>query len=136
MHGLGKAIYTTRTRKNRARAPLVELKAFDYNFQTWIDLPDDQAVLEPGEELSMTCVFDSRGRSNTTHWGFSTQVRGLRWVRGVRGAQLRVLQGTMHFYSCGHCRELHFAAAEMRAIVFDSRGRSNTTHWGFFTQVT
>jgi hypothetical protein len=78
MHGLGKAIYTTRTRKNRARAPLVELKAFDYNFQTWIDLPDDQAVLEPGEELSMTCVFDSRGRSNTTHWGFSTQVRGVR----------------------------------------------------------
>lgn len=79
MHGLGKSIYTTRTRRNAARAPLATLSHFDYNFQTWIDLPDDQAVLEPGEELSMTCVFDSTGRKNTTHWGFSTQEEMCFW---------------------------------------------------------
>eukprot|EP00882_Tetradesmus_deserticola_P004011 GHRQ01004238.1.p1 GENE.GHRQ01004238.1~~GHRQ01004238.1.p1 ORF type:complete len:666 (+),score=115.43 GHRQ01004238.1:226-2223(+) len=79
MHGLGKAIYTTRTRRNIARAPLATLSHFDYNFQTWIDLPDDQSVLEPGEELSMTCVFDSSDRTSETHWGFSTQEEMCFW---------------------------------------------------------
>jgi hypothetical protein len=52
--------------------PIAYVRGFDYDFQTWIDMPDKLRKLKRGDELSMTCVFDSRARSNTTRFGFAT----------------------------------------------------------------
>jgi hypothetical protein len=67
--------------------PLAYVRGFDYNFQTWIDMPDKQRILKKGDELSMTCVFDSRGRTNTTRWGYATsdEMCFWWWVAPERG---------------------------------------------------
>ncbi|KAI8468451.1 MAG: PHM/PNGase F domain-containing protein [Monoraphidium minutum] len=79
MHGLGKAVTTQwlrgdeKTQRTAELEPMATVKGFDYAFQTWVDTPDQWKTIKPGDELSMTCTFDSTGRNTTSHWGFSTQ---------------------------------------------------------------
>lgn len=43
------------------------------------DIPDSEKMLLPGDELSMQCVMDSRGRTKRTTFGLSTQEEMCFW---------------------------------------------------------
>ncbi|KAI8468449.1 MAG: PHM/PNGase F domain-containing protein [Monoraphidium minutum] len=79
MHGMGKAVTTQwlrgneKTQRTAEIEPMVTVKGFDYDFMTWLDAPDQWKTIKPGDELSMSCTFDSTGRNRSTTWGFGTQ---------------------------------------------------------------
>eukprot|EP00775_Hariotina_reticulata_P008978 gene8979-9151_t len=73
MHGAGRQVLTKRIRNGREIEPLVTVHNFDYNYQSWLGIPQASNILRPGDELSVQCVFDTTSRSNTTTFGLSTQ---------------------------------------------------------------
>jgi len=72
MHGVGKSMKVRRYRGTQELSPLADLRAFDYAFQGTSAIHPDARVLQPGDALTLQCVFDSRGRTNITKAGPGT----------------------------------------------------------------
>eukprot|EP00879_Flechtneria_rotunda_P002638 GHRR01002841.1.p1 GENE.GHRR01002841.1~~GHRR01002841.1.p1 ORF type:complete len:321 (+),score=79.19 GHRR01002841.1:1640-2602(+) len=72
MHGTGKSAIARRYRDGRELSPVAELRAFDYAFQSNIPIGPDARTLQPGDALTLTCIFDSTARTNWTYGGFGT----------------------------------------------------------------
>lgn len=90
MHGAGRTAITTHTRNNRALEPLVTMHAFDFPNQGLSTLPANSGaypVVKPGDEISLTCVYDTRGRSKDTVWGYGYDGEMCMWFLTYYPAQ-------------------------------------------------
>ena len=70
--GVGKSITARHYRAGKELPPIGHLRAFDYAFQGATPIPLNTNTLQPGDELSLQCVFDSTGRSKWTTGGPGT----------------------------------------------------------------
>ncbi|KAL9656632.1 hypothetical protein ABK040_002903 [Willaertia magna] len=70
MHLLGKEIYTTVTRVNESFI-LSENRHYDFNMQTFQRL-EPYKILQPGDQLTTVCNYNSIGKNETTFGGEST----------------------------------------------------------------
>lgn len=70
--GVGKSIVSRHFRAGKELPPIGQLRAFDYAYQGATPIAPDTDTLQPGDELSLQCIFDSTGRSNWTRGGPAT----------------------------------------------------------------
>ncbi|KAI8474667.1 MAG: PHM/PNGase F domain-containing protein [Monoraphidium minutum] len=91
MHSFGKRMETRWVRRDEGRGVYVELppmltvRGYDYGFQAWLDAPNGSTTLKRGDELSLTCVFDTRLRRAATRWGFSVKDEMCFWWCALPG---------------------------------------------------
>jgi hypothetical protein len=65
-HLLSKTFQTRWVRNGVELPPLTPIKRFDMNFQSWMPMDPAHNVLMPGDQLQLTCIYNSMGRKNTT----------------------------------------------------------------------
>ncbi|KXZ46094.1 hypothetical protein GPECTOR_47g371 [Gonium pectorale] len=73
MHTLGRSIFTQHIRNGTELPPIGSKRFYDFDFQSSDPVPLDSSILAPGDVLITTCTYDSRGRTNVTRFGESTQ---------------------------------------------------------------
>ncbi|WIA43948.1 hypothetical protein OEZ86_010341 [Tetradesmus obliquus] len=78
-HALGKSFRTNWVRNGVELKPLTNLKRFDQAYAQWLPSDPVQRVLMPGDQLSLTCTYNSMGRKNVTQWGWTAQDEMCMW---------------------------------------------------------
>ncbi|WIA20108.1 hypothetical protein OEZ85_005960 [Tetradesmus obliquus] len=72
-HYLSKTFRTGWVRNGVELKPLATMKLNDFNFQSWLPTDPNHSTLMPGDQLTLTCVYNSRGRTNVTKWGWGAR---------------------------------------------------------------
>ncbi|WIA40391.1 hypothetical protein OEZ86_013751 [Tetradesmus obliquus] len=78
-HYLSKTFRTGWVRNGVELKPLATMKLNDFNFQSWLPTDPNHNTLMPGDQLTLTCVYNSRGRTNVTKWGWGAREEMCFW---------------------------------------------------------
>uniref|UniRef100_A0A383W8T0 DOMON domain-containing protein n=1 Tax=Tetradesmus obliquus TaxID=3088 RepID=A0A383W8T0_TETOB len=78
-HYLSKTFRTGWVRNGVELKPLATMKLNDFNFQSWLPTDPNHSTLMPGDQLTLTCVYNSRGRTNVTKWGWGAREEMCFW---------------------------------------------------------
>jgi hypothetical protein len=68
-HYLSKTFRTSWVRNGVELKPLASMKRNDLAYQQWLPTGPVNNVLMPGDQLQLTCIYNSRSRTNVTQCG-------------------------------------------------------------------
>jgi hypothetical protein len=84
MHLLGRSIKMEKVRADGSTECLLDIPDWDFNWQTFYRLPEDQWMrVAPGESLQMTCVYDNSPENQPVVNGERLDPRDVRWGEGT-----------------------------------------------------
>jgi hypothetical protein len=80
MHTLGEQLRARIVRADGSDECLLDIPAWDFNWQMFYRLPaDDHAIVEPGDAIELTCVFDNSAANQPIVNGEQIEPRDVEW---------------------------------------------------------